>query len=631
MLKRRARLLYLRLRFFLGRQKQRLARLAGIFRHEGPEGVWLRLEERLARPDSDPYARWQRRHRLTRKKRESLRQAAEALPRRPVFSVLVPVYNPDEPWLRRCLDSVRRQIYPHWELCLADDASPRPHVRRVLEEYAGKDRRIKVAWRAENGHISACSNTALGLAAGEFSALLDHDDELSPDALLEAARLLQDHPEADMVYSDEDKLDEAGRRYDPFFKPDWSPDTFLSLMYTCHLGVYRTSLLREIGGFREGFEGSQDYDLVLRLTEKTDRIRHIPRILYHWRAVPASSARAFDAKSYAQERALAALREALARRGEEALVEALPGFRGRYRVRYRPRGRPLVSILVPTRDLSPVLAVCLSSLFEKTAYPHFEVLVIDNGSVEKATHDLFQAWRKREPARFRVVPATMPFNFSRLINRGAAEARGELLLIFNNDMEVLGGDWLAEMVGQAQRPAVGAVGAKLLYPDDTIQHGGVVLGIGGVAGHSHKYFPKDHPGYFDRLAIVSNYSAVTGACLLVRKALFREAGGFDERLGIAFNDIDFCLRLRAQGLRHVLLGHVVLRHHESKSRGLEDTVEKQIRFRGEIDCMQQRWGKILKNDPCYSPHLSLVKEDFSLRILDPGWVYEGGQGGAIRP
>jgi len=573
------------------------------------------------------YERWLQHHSIRDEDRNALKEKINHLFYRPLISVIVPVYNTDKRWLIRCVESVRGQHYPFWELCIADDASTRPHVAEVLKEYMAKDSRIKVAFREKNGNISACSNTALELATGEYIALLDHDDEFSEDALYETASLLNAHPDADMIYSDEDKVSEEGERFGPFFKPDWSPDTFLSQMYTCHLGVYRTKLIREIGGFRKGFDGSQDYDLVLRFTEKTQKIYHIPKILYHWRTIPGSAAEAVDAKGYAQEPALRALREALSRRGEEAEVEALPG--GRYRARYYPRNNPLVSILIPTRDLSPVLAVCLTSLFEKTVYPHFEVLVIDNGSVEKETQNLFHIWQMREPARFRVIPADMPFNFSRLINRGAAEARGELLLIFNNDMEVMAGDWLSEMAGQAQRSSVGAVGAKLLYPDDTIQHGGVVLGIGGIAAHSHKYFPKDAPGYFGRLCIVSNYSAVTGACLMVRKSLFVEVGGFDEHLGVAFNDTDFCLRLRARGFHNVFLGHVVLRHHESKSRGLEDTVEKQIRFRGEIDCMLERWGEILENDPCYSPHLTLLKEDFSLRILDTGWVYEPGEGFSV--
>ncbi len=480
-----------------------------------------------------------------------------------------------------------------------------------------------MVFREANGHISAASNSALSLATGDYVALLDHDDELTPDALYEIAALICRNPDTDMIYTDEDKIDAQGRRHSPFFKPDWSPDTFLSLMYTCHLGVYRTALVRKIGGFREGFEGSQDYDLVLRLTEHTDKIRHIPQVLYHWRSIPASSAASFQSKEYAQDAGLRAVREALQRRGEDAVAEPVAGLSGRYRVRYRLRDRPLVSIVIPTRDLSELLEICLTSVFEKTSYDRFEVIVVDNGSREAETRGLFQRWQEKEPGRFRVVPLPIPFNFPALINEGVRNARGELVLLLNNDIEVVSGDWLAEMAAQAMRPRVGAVGAKLLYPDDTVQHAGVVLGIGGIAGHSHKYLSNDRPGYFDRLRITANYAAVTGACLMVEKAKFEAVGGFDEALPVAFNDVDFCIRLLKAGYYNLCLNHLTLYHHESKTRGPEDTVEKQIRFRGEIDRMEARWGELLKNDPFYSPHLTRYREDYSISLASyhrfPRW------------
>ena len=487
-------------------------------------------------------------------------------------------------------------------------------VRRILEKYRARDRRIRVVFREANGHISAASNSALALASGEYVALLDHDDELTPDALYEIASLVNRQPEVDMIYSDEDKIDTQGKRHSPFFKPDWSPDTFLSLMYTCHLGVYRTALVRRIGGFREGFEGSQDYDLVLRLTEQTEKIAHIPKVLYHWRSIPASSAANFQAKDYAQDAGLRAIREAVQRRGEEADVEPIAGMSGRYRVKYRLRGRPKVSIIIPTRDLSAFLETCLKSIFEKTAYDHFEVIVVDNGSREPETLDLFRRWKEKEPSRFRVAPLPIPFNFPALINEGVRNAGGELVLLLNNDIEVVSQEWLSEMAAQALRPRVGAVGVKLLYPDDTVQHAGVVLGIGGIAGHSHKYSANDRPGYFDRLRITANCAAVTGACLMVKKSLFQEVGGFDEALSVAFNDVDFCIRLLKAGYYNLCLSHLTLYHHESQTRGPEDTVEKQIRFKGEIDLMKERWGSLLKNDPFYSPHLTRVIEDFSIGV-----------------
>jgi glycosyltransferase involved in cell wall biosynthesis len=615
-----------RLLSFLKALPRRAGRASRILRQEGWRGLWYTFEERFHLADLELYERWQRRHRLTDGDCDRIRSEMDKLACLPLISILVPVYNTDETWLRKCLDSVLAQLYPHWELCIADDASTAPHVRCVLEEYMAADGRIRVLFREANGHISAASNTALSLATGVYVALLDHDDELTPDALYEVVSLINRQPDTDMIYSDEDKIDAQGRRHSPFFKPDWSPDTFLSLMYTCHVGVYRTALVRQIGGFRMGFEGSQDYDLVLRLTEHTEEIRHIPRVLYHWRSIPASSAANFQSKNYAQDAALQAIREALQRRGEDALVEPIDGLSGRYRVRYRLQGRPLVSIIIPTRDLSALLENCLKSIFNKTAYDRFEVIIVDNGSREPETLDLFRRWTQKEPDRFRVVPFPIPFNFPALINEGVRNAGGDLVLLLNNDIEVVSEDWLTEMAAQAMRPRVGAVGAKLLYPDDTVQHGGVVLGIGGIAGHSHKYFSNERPGYFDRLRITANYAAVTAACLMIKKERLLDVGGFDEALPVAFNDVDFCIRLLKTGYYNLCLTHLKIYHHESITRGPEDTIAKQVRFRGEIDLMEARWGSLLKNDPFYSPHLTRFREDYSISVASyrrfPRWPSE---------
>ena len=612
-----------RLVSFLKALPRRAGRARRILRQEGWRGLWYTFEERFRLADRELYERWQRRHRLTDRDSDRMRSEMEKLACRPLISILLPVYNTDETWLRKCLDSVLAQLYPHWELCIADDASTMPHVRPILEEYRAGDRRIRVLFREANGHISAASNSALSLAAGEYIALLDHDDELTPDALYEVVSLINRQPDTDMIYSDEDKIDAQGRRHSPFFKPDWSPDTFLSLMYTCHLGVYRTALVRQIGGFRMGFEGSQDYDLVLRLTELTEEIRHIPRVLYHWRSIPASSAANFQSKSYAQDAGIRAIREALQRRGEDARVEPIDGLSGRYRVRYRLQGRPLVSIIIPTRDLSALLENCLKSIFDRTAYDRFEVIIVDNDSQEPGTLNLFRRWQENEPDRFRVVPLPIPFNFPALINEGVRNAVGDLVLLLNNDIEVVSEDWLTEIAAQAMRPRVGAVGVKLLYPDDTVQHAGVVLGIGGIAGHSHKYFSNGRSGYFDRLRITANYAAVTAACLMVKKERFLEAGGFDEALPVAFNDVDFCIKLLKAGYYNLCLAHLKIYHHESKTRGPEDTIEKQIRFRGEIDLMEARWESLLRNDPFYSPHLTRYREDYSISVASyrrfPRW------------
>ncbi|MFO7666955.1 MAG: glycosyltransferase family 2 protein [Desulfobacterales bacterium] len=585
-----------------------------IIHREGWRGLWYAFEERYRLTDRELYELWLRRNILTAKDRDMIRREIKLLSHKPIISILLPVYNTEEIWLKKCLDSVLNQLYPYWELCISDDASTVKYIRRILEEYQTMDGRIRVIFRDVNGHISAATNSALSLASGEYIALLDHDDELTPDALYEVASLINRKPETDVIYSDEDKIDANGKRHSPFFKPDWSPDTFLSLMYTCHLGIYRTSLVREMGGFREGFEGSQDYDLMLRLTEHTEKISHIPLVLYHWRSIPASSSASFNTKNYAQDAGLRAIREALHRRGEDAVVETIDGISGRYRVRYKLDSNPFISIIIPTRDLPDILENCLRSIFQKTVYDNFEVIIVDNDSQDPKTEEVFSHWHEIESKRFRVVPFHIPFNFPALINEGVSHSNADLILLLNNDIEVVSGEWLTEMAAQAIRPKVGAVGVKLLYPDNTIQHAGIVLGIGGIAGHSHKYFSNDQPGYFDRLLVTANCAAVTAACLMVKKSRFLEVGGFDEALSVAFNDVDFCIKLLNAGYYNLCLSHIKLYHHESQTRGPENTVEKQIRFRGEIELMESRWGDLLKKDPFYSPHLTRNKEDSSISV-----------------
>ena len=534
------------------------------------------------------------------------------LPRTPTISVLVPAFDTPERYLRAALDSVLAQLYPHWELCVADDASALPHVRAVLAEYAARDARVKLALRERNGHIAAASNSALALATGEFVALLDHDDVLARDALFHVALAVNRRPDVDFVYSDEDKIDDDDHRSEPYFKPDWSPDSFLARMYTGHLAVFRRSLVNELGGFREGFEGSQDYDLVLRLTERTERIHHVARVLYHWRIHPESTANSAAPKGYAYEAGRRALEEALARRGEPGRVEQLPQP-GSYTVRYALRRADKVSIIVPTRDHGADVERCLASVFAAPSYPDFELLLLDNGSTDPASLATFARWAAAEP-RVRVLRHDVPFNFAAINNHAARHTDGAYLLFLNNDTEVRTPDWLEAMVEQAQRPSIGAVGAKLLYPDGTLQHAGVITGIGGVAGHVHKHADGSAGGYFNIVGTVNNYSALTGACLMLRRDVFERVGGFDEALAVAYNDVDLCLKIAALGLRNVYLPHVVLVHHESKSRGAEEGAAKQARFSHERGIMQERWHVQSRNDPHYSPHLTLEAEDFSLRL-----------------
>lgn len=540
-----------------------------------------------------------------------LAAAVERMPRRPKISVVVPVYNTPERWLRRCIESVLQQAYGEWQLCLADDASRQPHVRPILEEYAARDARIRVVLRETNGHISAASNSALGIADGEYLALLDHDDELRPHALYLVAQRFVDNPDLGLVYSDEDKLDEQGRRYDPYFKPDWNPELFHSQNYLSHLSVYRTSLVREAGGFRLGFEGSQDYDLALRVSERLrpEQIGHIPHVLYHWRSVAGSTARANDEKNYTHDASQRALQEHFARTGQAASVELTD--KGYFRSRYAlPDPLPLVSLIVPTRDKVELLQMCVDGLLGRTDYPALEILIVDNQSSEPATLAYFDQL-KNEP-RVRILPYDRPFNFSAINNFAAAQARGDVIGLINNDIEVIERGWLRELVAYAVRDDVGAVGAKLYYPDDRIQHAGVVVGFGGVAGHSYQRMPRDFPGQMNRANLVQDLSSVTAACLLLRRAVYEKVGGLDEGLCVAFNDIDFCLRILQLGLRIVWTPHAELYHHESASRGYEDSPEKLARFHREIRFMQERWGERLLADPAYNPNLSLDTEPFEL-------------------
>ena len=541
----------------------------------------------------------------------AMREAFPKFPRQPVISLITPVYNTPEKYLRAAIESVLGQIYSHWELCLADDASTAPHVKRVLEEYRLRDARIKVVLRQQNGHISAASNSALELATGAFVALLDHDDTLTPDALFWVAKELNDFPVAALLYSDEDKLDPDGVPTTPYFKCDWNYDLFLSHNLITHLGVYRSDLVRKLGGFRTEFDGAQDYDLALRFIEQIDatQIRHIPRVLYHWRMLPGSTAIGAEQKDYAAECARLAIQEHLTRQHIAGSVETIAEM-ATQRVRYQlPANLPLVSIIIPTRNARKLVQQCIDSIRRKTTYGRYEILLVDNGSDDKEALDYFAVLGER--GQIRLIKDPSPFNFSRINNDAARVASGDYLVFLNNDIEVISPDWLSELVSHAQRPGVGAVGARLWYPNDTIQHAGLVL-VAGLAGHAHLGRPRGDHGYFSRASLIQAYSAVTGACLCIRKQLFEEAGGFDETLAVAFNDVDFCLRLQDRGYRNLYTPYAELYHHESATRGYEDTPEKMIRFKKEAQILQERWMPILVNDPCYNPNLTLTGEPFTL-------------------
>lgn len=546
---------------------------------------------------------------------EEARALYEQLARKPLISVVMPTYNTDAVFLRACIDSVIAQSYPNWELCIADDASPKPHVRQILEAYAAQDGRIKTVFRDKNGHISRASNSALTLATGDYVALLDHDDALPEHALLFVAQAINAQPDAKVIYSDEDKISAEGQRFEPHFKSDWNPDLFYSQNYVSHLGVYRRDLLKIIDGFRPGVEGSQDQDLLLRCLPhvKPNEIIHIPRILYHWRALEGSTALASGEKSYTTEAGIRALRDYFSSQGPAGIrIEAglLPNT---YRVRWPiPKSPPLVSLLIPTRDKKSITEVAVRSILDKTTYKNYEILILDNGSVEPETLTWFTDIQQQD-SRVKVLRYDHPFNFSAINNFGVRHAAGDIIGLINNDVEVINPDWLAEMVSNVVRPDIGCVGAKLYYSDGRIQHGGVILGIGGVANHAHYKFQRNAYGYFARLVVSQNYSAVTAACLLVRKEVYSAVGGLDERnLSVAFNDVDFCLKVREAGYLNLWTPYAELYHHESISRGHEDTPEKQRRFQLEVETMKKRWGQCLDADPYYSPNLTRDREDFSI-------------------
>jgi GT2 family glycosyltransferase len=526
----------------------------------------------------------------------------------------MPAYNTTEKCLREAIESVRDQLYLNWELCIVDDASPALTVAAVLTELAAIEPRIKWIRRDVNGHISEASNSALALATGEFVALMDHDDLLAETALYEVVAELNAHPEADLIYSDEDRVKDDGTRHTPYFKTDWNPELFLGQNMINHLGVYRRSLIQKVGGFRKGFEGSQDYDLAMRIISATndDRIRHIPAILYHWRGGSATASFSENQLQRCIAAAHSAKADFLAARGEAAEVLVNPFVPSWDRVRRQiPSPAPLVSLIVPTRNRHDLLAPCLEGLLSRTDYQSLEVIIIDHESDDPETLSLLAKWQS-DP-RVRIIRYEGVFNYSDMNNKAVAEARGDIVGLINNDIDVINSNWLSEMVSLACLPKNGAVGAKLLYPNDLIQHAGIALGIGGVAGHSYLNAMRRDTGYFGRLVLTSNVSAVTGACLLVRKAVFEEVGGLDAvNLPVAFNDVDLCLKIREKGYRNIWTPFALLYHHESPSGGSDADPDKAARARREIEFMRRKWADELERDPYFNLNLSLHSQSFNL-------------------
>ena len=527
-------------------------------------------------------------------------------------TVVVPVYNVEPQMLTACIQSVQNQTYDNWELCLVDDCSTDARVRETLRQFEGVER-IKIKYRSENGHISRTTNDGIAMAEGEFVALLDCDDLYAENALYEIAKKLNEDHTLDFIYSDEDKLSEDGtKRRNPFFKPDWSPDTFMSLMYTCHLAVYRKSLLDEMGGLRVGLEGSQDYDLVLRVMEKTNRIGHVPKILYHWREREESTANDISAKPYIIETTKKAKLEALERRGVKGHLEYIKDI-VMFRVVYEVVGNPRVSIIIPSKDNYDILKQCLTSIRKETKYQNYEIIVVDNGSAEE-THAKYTQMCKELECKYHYAP--MEFNFSKMCNIGAHLADGQFLLFLNDDIRVEGAEWLERMLGHAQQPHTGAVGCKLIYPNtNLIQHVGVVSFMVGP-GHAFQRINDDLNCYWGRNKLEYNYSAVTGACLMIDRNKYDQVGGFSEQLPVAYNDIDLCFNLVEAGYYNVVRTDVRLYHYESVSRGYDAvSPEKAARQQREMKKLYDRHPEFKGYDPCYNPNLIGNSDNFSLRLL----------------
>ena len=540
-------------------------------------------------------------------------QRTEVFPRSIKFSIVVPLYNTPEKFLHEMIRSVIDQTYADWELCMADGSDEaHGNVERICRQYMRKDLRIKYQRLEENLGISGNTNACLEMATGDYIGLFDHDDLLHPAALHEVMRAICEQ-DADFIYTDENTFHEKPEdAFCPHFKPDYAPDTLRSYNYICHFTVFSRELLDEVGNFRREFDGSQDYDMVLRLTEKASKIVHIPEILYFWRAHSGSTAGDISAKPYTMDAARRALGEHLDRVGLVGEVEdsSIPST---YRIKYTISGCPKVSIVIPNMDHADTLRTCISSILEKTTYENFEIVIIENNSRKEETFAYYDEL-KTDP-RIQIVTWEGKFNYSAINNFGVREAAtGEYILLLNNDIEVITPDWLQEMLMFAQRPDVGAVGAMLYYPDDTIQHAGVVLGIGGVAGHAHKYFPRGDFGYMSRATIAQDLSVVTAACVMLPRTVWDEVGGLDETFEVAFNDVDLCMRIRKAGYLIVWTPYAELYHYESKSRGAEDTPEKKKRFEGEVRRFQARWkSELAAGDPYYNPNLTLVREDFSVK------------------
>ena len=582
-------------------------------KHYGVKEFWVRLHERFE-PEEVPYGPWYEQYIPTREELE--KQRKKKWNYGPKISIIVPAYKTPEAFLRQLMDSLLAQTYANWELCIANASPEDASMEYVLKEYAKKDSRILWKKLEENKGIAENTNEAFAMATGEFAGLLDHDDLSAPNALYEVAKALETEPDIDVLYTDEDKVrgDEVLEHFQPHLKPDFNIDLLRSNNYICHFFVVRKSLLEKTGGFRREYDGAQDYDFIFRCTQAAGKIHHIPEILYHWRTHQSSTADNPESKLYAFEAGKRAIEENLRQNGLIGEVSHTKDY-GFYRVKYPVQGEPLVSIIIPNKDAKEDLEKCIQSILEKSSYTNYEILIVENNSTGE---EIFSYYKElSENSRIRLLRWKREFNYSAINNYGAKKAKGDYLLFLNNDTEVISPDWIEEMLGFCQRPDTGIVGARLYFGNNTVQHAGTVIGIGGIAGHMFTDMPRERSGYMHKAAIIQDLSAVTAACMMVKRQVFDEVQGFEEQLSVAFNDVDFCLRVREKQYLVVYDPYVELYHYESKSRGAEDSKEKVRRFQSEIEFMRCRWETLLKKgDPYYNKNLSLVKWNYSLKPKD---------------
>ena len=579
-------------------------------KEQKPKGFFYRLFHKEPEK-TDDYEQWILKHRPDKK---TLRkQKKTVFQKKPLISIVVPLYQTPEPYLRELIDSVKAQSYENWQLCLAD-GSPDDRLKGFLDRNYGKENRIVYRKLEQNGGISVNTNEAVMLATGEYLMLCDHDDTLEPDALYEITKAINEKDAPDVLYTDEDKVSMDGKHYfDPNFKPDYNLFRLRENNYICHIFVVKKALTDRVGLLRTEFDGAQDYDFIFRCCEEADKVVHIPKVLYHWRCHMDSTAADPESKAYAYQAGRRAIKEHYQRMGIDASVEMTerPGW---YRSYVKIQDNPKISIIIPNKDHIEDLELCLFSLTKRSTYKNYEILIVENNSEKPETFEYYKKLPDRYP-KVKVLTWEKEFNYSAINNFAAKQAEGVYLLFLNNDVEILTPQWMEEMLQICQQKDVAITGAKLYYPDDTIQHAGVVLGLGGIAGHIMCKASREDPGYFGRTVTVQEISAVTAACMMIRTEDFWNAGGFDETFQVAFNDIDLCMKVRAAGKKIVFTPYAELYHYESKSRGLEDTPEKQFRFDKEVKAFEAKWSEQLaKGDPYYSPNLSVTEGDCSLRV-----------------